>query len=109
VKTYRVIFQADARNEALRAAEYIAKNAPLNAIRWYEGLEEAVESLSFMPHRCGIAPETRYLGAEYRHYIYKSHRVIFRIDEKERTVRIIHVRHGARRAVGEPADSSDLG
>jgi plasmid stabilization system protein ParE len=67
----------NARSEALEAAEYIARRAPLNAARWFAGLEKAIESLRSMPHRCGIAPETHHLNAEFRHYIHHSHRIIF--------------------------------
>jgi plasmid stabilization system protein ParE len=93
--------------EALGAAEYIARNAPLNAARWYDGLETAIHSLRHLPARCAIAPESQYLGAEFRHFIYKSHRIIFRVDEIARVVRVLHIRHGARRAIGEPENFPD--
>lgn len=102
MKRYRVVFDPDARDEALAAAEYIALEAPLNAIRWYRGLEKAIKSVEYMPNRCAIARETEFLGVELRNYIYKSHRIIFRVFEKTRTVRILHVRHASRRAIGEP-------
>lgn len=101
---YEVFFEPDAQAEALSAARYIALDSPRNASRWYKGLERAIESLALFPHRCAIAPESKYLGRELRHYIYKSHRVIFEIDENEAIVRILHVRHGAMRAIGEVGD-----
>lgn len=87
--------------EALDAARYIARHSPRNASRWYSGLERAIESLSLFPHRCAVAPEAAYLGQQLRHYLYKSHRIIFAIDDVTRTVRILHVRHSAMRAIGE--------
>jgi plasmid stabilization system protein ParE len=98
---YEVIFDLDARAEALDAAEYVARTSPRNALRWYTGLEKAIESLEIFPNRCGLAPETEFLHVELRHYIYKSHRVIFRVEESTRRVRILHIRHSKRRAIGE--------
>jgi plasmid stabilization system protein ParE len=99
---YRVAFDPLAEIEALDAAAYIARDSPRNAARWYEGLQKAIKSLSLFPHRCAVAPEAKYLARELRHYIYKSHRVIFEIVEDDRLVRVLHIRHSARRAMGEP-------
>jgi plasmid stabilization system protein ParE len=101
MKRYRVFFDPEARDEALAAAEYIAARAPMAALRWYKGIERAIDSLRTLPNRCAVAPESEFLGVELRHDIYKSHRIIFRVDENARMVRVLHVRHGARRAIGE--------
>jgi plasmid stabilization system protein ParE len=102
VKKYRVDFSPEARLEALEAAEYIARTSPAAALRWYEGLERALAGLEAMPRRWARAPESEFLGEELRHSLYKSHRIIFRIEEDTRSVRVLHVRHAARRAIGEP-------
>lgn len=104
--TYEVLFTPTARLEALTAAEYIAAHSPANAVRWYEGLEHAILCLDTFPERCPRAPESDFLHEELRHYIYKSHRIIFRIEEDAKIVRILHVHHSARRAIGE-SDSGD--
>ena len=57
-----------------------------------------------MPGRCSQARESATLGLDLRHYIYHSHRIIFRIEEEAGIVRILHVRHAARRAIGETVD-----
>jgi plasmid stabilization system protein ParE len=101
VKTYKVVFDPHAQQEAVEAADYIALSAPASAAKWFEGLERIIESLRTMPHRCSRARECETLGVELRHYIYYSHRIIFRIEESAKIVRILHVRHGARRALGE--------
>ncbi len=102
MKTYKIVFTFQAREEALAAAEYIAQTAPLTAARWYEGLEAVVRKLDSFPNRCALAPESEFLGEELRHSIYTSYRIIFRVEEATQTVRILHVRHGSRRAIGEP-------
>ena len=105
VPTYEVVFSPEAESEAHEAAAYIAASAPKNAARWYKGLEAAIESLEILPTRCGIARESTFLGEELRQYIYKSHRIIFRVEEPARIVRILHIHHAKRRAIGEPGES----
>jgi toxin ParE1/3/4 len=73
------------------------------ATRWYNGLEEAVLSLTKRPHRCPKATEARNSKRDLRHLLYgnKPHvyRVIYEIDERRRTIWILTIRHGARRNV----------
>ena len=85
---YRVVFLPEARLEALAAAEYIARSSPANAARWYEGLEKAIRRLELMPRRCSLAPETEFLDTHLRHYVYKSYRIIFQVEDADRTVRV---------------------
>jgi plasmid stabilization system protein ParE len=94
----------EAVDEASEAAAYIARESPHYADLWFAGLEKAIASLEHFPNRCGMAPESAFLNKPLRHHIYKSYRIIFRVEEKERVVRILHVRHARRRALGEPGD-----
>jgi plasmid stabilization system protein ParE len=107
VKTYLVLFDPEAQDEAFEAAAYIARRSSTNAVKWFAGLEKAIESLSTMPGRCSRARESATLGIDLRHYIYHSHRIIFRIEEEAGIVRVLHVRHAARRAIGEPEDDDE--
>ncbi len=104
MKTYTVVFDPNAREEALEAADYIAHFSPANAAKWFQGLEKVIDSLRMMPGRCSQARESQTLGVDLRHYIYHSHRIIFRIEEKARIVRVLHIRHAAQRAIGEKED-----
>jgi toxin ParE1/3/4 len=67
------------------------------ALKWYQGLKEAILSLGGQPNRC---PVTRKKD-EMRHLLYgnKPHiyRAIFRILERQKVVEVLHIRHGARR------------
>jgi plasmid stabilization system protein ParE len=101
LKHYEVVVDKDAADEAMDATAFIAQSSPLNAIRWLERLQRAIESLQSMPNRCGYARENDLLGEKLRQYIYKSYRIIFQVDEAAGIVRILHVRHAARRAIGE--------
>ncbi|MGH7243939.1 MAG: type II toxin-antitoxin system RelE/ParE family toxin [Phycisphaerales bacterium] len=93
---YKVVFRPEARDEALDAADYIASHGSEEAaLRWYEGLVAAVESLETMPARCGYARENgAFAGVELRQLVYKSHRLIFVIRDAK--VHVLQVRHVAR-------------
>ena len=107
MKIYRVVFDPGAQEEALEAAEHIAKFAPTSAAKWFAGLEKLIESLHTMPGRCGKARESETLGTDLRQYIHHSHRVIFLIEEEAGIVRILHIRHSARRAIGESQEQEE--
>jgi plasmid stabilization system protein ParE len=94
---YKVVFRAEARDEAVEAASYIAEQgSPAAARRWFAGPEQAVRSLSVMPRRCKAAPEQNAFPLiELRQLAYKSHRLLFTIRDRE--VHVLHVVHSARR------------
>lgn len=99
---YKVIFRAEARDEALDAADYLAEHgSPEIALRWYEGLEAAIASLAEMPARCGYARENEaFAKVELRQMVFKSHWLVFTIRGDE--VHVLHVRHVARTNLGGP-------
>lgn len=98
---FKVEYSARAERDVYAAYAYIAQDAPLNALRWLEGLEEAVTSLSESPERYPLAPENEALAFELRQQVYGSYRVLFVIEG--RSVQILHIRHG-RRDVVKPGD-----
>jgi toxin ParE1/3/4 len=101
--TYLVEFSARASRDL--EILYIEKNAAESraASRWYNELEEAVYALAEYPFRCPVAPEARRARRKLRHLLYgeKSHvyRVIYEVDERRKVVRVLHIRHGARRKI----------
>lgn len=70
------------------------------AREWYQGLKQAVLSLSELPRRCPVTRE----NSKLRHLLYggkpHSYRIIYRINEKRRQVDVLHIWHGARRQFG---------
>lgn len=102
---FRVVYRRIAETNAADAAHYIAVNGSMErALRWFDGLEAAIESLAEMPRRFGAAREQPAVpGIDLRQMPYKSHRVIYMVREHE--VHILHVRHTAQDELG----SSDLG
>jgi toxin ParE1/3/4 len=95
--TERAARDLHALYKRISAAESLA------AADWYNGLEKAVSSLERSPRRGPRASETERTKHFLRHLLYgkKPHvyRVIYEIDERQRIVRVLTIRHGAR----EPA------
>lgn len=98
---FRVVIEDEA---ALNIREYgrwiVGEGAPLNAERWVDGIEEAIRSLSSMPERFPLAPESGVFERPIRQLVFKSHRVLFTVEGS--VVHVLHVRHAAQR----PADLS---
>lgn len=86
------------RAERDLAQLYMEINAEYSeaALKWYRGLKSAILSLKEKPDRCPVARE-RY---GFRHMLYgrKPHiyRAIYRVLERQKTVEVLHIRHGAR-------------
>ena len=73
------------------------KQEPEAAERWFRGLVAAIFSLEEMPQRCPVIPEADEFDVEFRHLVFRSHKIIFRINDSASVVTILRVYHGARR------------
>lgn len=93
--SFRVSIAPAAFIEVEAIFDFIRADSPLEAGRWLDGLLSAVDALGTFPRRCRRVPEAAKRHREIRQLLYGSHRVIFRIVDRE--VRILHVRHTARR------------
>jgi plasmid stabilization system protein ParE len=104
-KTYQVILSAEAERNIEEAFLWIAGANEAAAMQWYDGLIDAINSLSKLPLRYPLAPETRLglVDREVRQLLYGKnywkYRVLYAV-EKDRVV-IAHVRHGARLYLGQ--------
>ena len=67
------------------------------AERWFADLLGAVMSLSRFPHRCPLAPEDERVRLGVRQLILGNYRILFTINEVNRTVNVPLIRHCARR------------
>jgi len=97
---YKIVLQPRAKADLETSYRYIADHAPDAAIRWYEGIKTAINSLTDMPGRCGDAPESAALQYHLKqlHYGRRTgiYRIIFRIIEDSEEVHILALRHAAR-------------
>jgi plasmid stabilization system protein ParE len=76
--------------------------------RWFLALREAIASLSTLPTRCPVSPESGESPVEVRQLLYgrKPHvyRILFTIERD--VVEILHIRHGRRRPHGQVVNNS---
>jgi plasmid stabilization system protein ParE len=102
--SYTVIITLAAEADVAESFAYIHERSPMNAERWLRDLLKVHELEDFAGF--AQARESEYLDLKLRQKVFKSHRIVFSLDEGKKTVTVHYVRHGARRAVGEddPAD-----
>ena len=98
---YRLIIQPPAFDDLDEAYQWISEQAPDAAARWFNGFDEAFQTLSKLPERCGLAPENDVVEPEIRQLLYGRrsgvYRVLFTITGSE--VRVLHIRHAARQTM----------
>jgi toxin ParE1/3/4 len=105
---FRVEFAARAARDL--EILYLEKNAAESpaAAHWYNGLEQAVYALGSHPNRCPVIPEARKVKRKFRQLLYGSkphvYRVIYEVDERRQEVRVLTIRHRARKRL----EASDL-
>ena len=99
---YVVIVTPEAEANITAAYEYIAARPPMNAAGWLRDLYQQIDGLEEFPRRFAEAREQEYVSDEIRQAIFKSHRIIFTIDDASGTVYVLYVRHGKMRTIGEP-------
>lgn len=108
MKRCAVIVELPAQRDIAEARLWLAEREPEAAERWFNSLYDTIGSLEIFPERCPLAPESQSLNAEIREIFHgrrrHKYRILFTVTESE--VHVLHVRHGARLALGqsEPAE-----
>jgi len=51
----------------------LSRNAGEAGLRWFSRMDDAIESLSHMPERCKLAPESKSLPFEMRQLLYGNY------------------------------------
>jgi plasmid stabilization system protein ParE len=102
--SFRVALTGRAEQDRDAAFDWYAEHYSRDfAIRWYEGIQSTLASLSQNPRRCGIAHESNKFSFEVRELLYgrraNKHRVLFTIHDD--VVLVLHIRHSARRDLTE--------
>ena len=105
MKHYQVIILPSAERDIDEAYEWLAQRDEEAAIGWYNRLMEVIFSLESFPGRCPLAPESKILNVEIREIFHgrrqHKYRILFIVTAD--AVYLLHVRHGARLAIGEEA------
>jgi plasmid stabilization system protein ParE len=101
---FRVKQTAEAVHDLDLILEWLmTRQAGETGLLWLEGLKDALDSLSQLPHRCPLAPESVVFPFEVRQLLHgrKPHqyRVLFTIEAD--AVIVLHIRHGRRLPLAE--------
>lgn len=107
MKTYRVVITPSAQRDLEEAFVWIAERNETAAIRWFNGIVEVVDTLKQFPDRCPPALENDFFEQEIRQILYgkrqHKYRILFTMEGAN--VFVLHVRHGARLALGQDESS----
>jgi len=98
--TYRVIITPAAENDLRAAYRYICSYAPRAARNWVRRARQAARGLARHPERCSLAPESASFDLPIRELLFGSanrgtYRFLFVVFDEEKSVYILHVRHGS--------------
>lgn len=100
---YLVNITSRAKRDLTSLYEEINAEHSDDALKWYQGLKQAILTLEERPRQCRVTSKRNKL----RHLLYgrkpNIYRVIYRLREKARQVDVLHTRHGARRKF-QPSD-----
>ena len=84
MKSYKVIWTNNAKNDLENIIEYIKINSISNAKKMFLEIKEKCNSLYYFPMKYKIVPELQQIGViKYRELIYKRWRIIYKIDNKK--------------------------
>ena len=100
---YRVVIVPMAKYDLREHGDLIAKDSRLHALKWLQEANRLIFSLQEMPHRFAAIAESDEIGADLRDVVHYSHRIIYRINEREQMVEVLRVWHQARRGL-QPSD-----
>jgi plasmid stabilization system protein ParE len=103
---YDVIITPTAEADLAESFAFIHGRSPANAERLIRDILRVVHELEEFAGY-GRARESDFLNVELRQKISKSHRIVYELDESRATVTVHFVRHGSRRAAGEPESSEE--
>ena len=93
---YRIVLSPRAAAELQAIFDYVAAQSPQNAALVVERID-AIYSLELMPARFKIERHSHKHGYVVYSMVVPPHVVYYRITDADRVVRILPMRHGARR------------
>jgi plasmid stabilization system protein ParE len=110
MKRWRVIVELPAQQDIVEAHQWLEERDPEAANRWFNSLYDTIGSLELFPERYPLAPESCFFNREIREVFHgrrqHKYRILFTVKETE--VHLLHVRHGARLALGEGAPDEEV-
>ncbi|HEY3854534.1 MAG TPA: type II toxin-antitoxin system RelE/ParE family toxin [Verrucomicrobiae bacterium] len=91
---FKVFLSNDALTDLERIVAYIAPHNPAAAERIGNQLLDAALSLNTFPERGRVVPE--FQKPDIREIIFKSYRIIYRLNPNDQSLEVIRFWHGAR-------------
>jgi plasmid stabilization system protein ParE len=91
---FKVFLSDDALSDLERSVAYIAPHNAVAAERMGNKLLDTALSLCTFPERGRMVPEFR--RPELREIIFRSYRIIYRINHADQSLEIVRFWHGAR-------------
>jgi plasmid stabilization system protein ParE len=95
---YTVHITTRALLEIEASLEWLSQRSARAALRWYERLMEAIQSLETNPLRYPLAVEDELYEGELREFLHGKRRGVYRVlfEVRGNRVFIVRVRHSAR-------------
>jgi len=97
MKTFHVIILPRAADDLQEIHDYIAKDSPQNAAGMISRILDALEPLKQFPHRTKVMHQSSKLRHPVRSLSVRPYTIYFRVLDDAQAVRVLHVRHGARK------------
>lgn len=94
---YRVVISERATADIVAVHDYIAADSPQNAAAVARRILQAIDYLGTFPHRYPVYRGRRQPSVAVRRMPEPPVLVYYKINEQERVVEVITVRHGKRR------------
>ena len=94
-RNWRVTITRNAKSDLQSIQSVIGADKPEASIRWLRTAHKKIRSLGLLPFSYEVVPEADTLPREYRHFLFGSYRIIYKI-EGDRVV-VARVIHGSRK------------
>jgi toxin ParE1/3/4 len=94
---YRVIVSPRAFSDLDAIFDHIKTSSPANAVRTVDRLQHGMQALESFPLRYRVVAGGKHPRGAVRRMPVSSYLVYYRVLESQRVVRIVTIRHGARR------------
>jgi plasmid stabilization system protein ParE len=94
---FRIIMRKQAATDLEKIFTTIARSSPQSAPEFIERILDAVDGLEIFPHRNVVEGQKPNKRGPVRSLPVPPYLVFFRVVDSQRIVRILRIRHGARR------------
>ena len=94
---FRIILSPEAGGDIQAIYNYVAQDSATNAAKLVGRLLDAIDSLATFPHRTVAERRSSKIRHPVRSLPVRPYVIYFRVIEEAQAVRVLTVRHGARR------------